>query len=77
MSVIFSTEELTAMDRAPVPIEDLGLVSLGHEFDADDLLDVEFDMSDLECHPLLASELPLNSELESLKDTSLKDTAQF
>lgn len=60
MSVIFSTEELTAMDRAPVPSARLGLVSLGHEFD----------LADLECHPLLASDLPLNSEFESLKDTA-------
>lgn len=69
MSVIFSTEELTAMDRAPVPNERLGLVSLGDEFDVDGL-DGEFDLADLECHPLLASDLPLNSELESLKDTA-------
>ena len=58
------------MDRAPVPIADLGLVSLGHEFEADDLLNDEFDMSDHECQPLLASDLPINSELESLKDTA-------
>lgn len=60
MSVIFSTEELTAMDRAPVPVADLDLVSLGHEF----LLD------DLECHSLLASDLPLNSELQSMQSTA-------
>ena len=69
MSVIFSSEELTAMDRAPVPIADLGLVSLGQEFDVDEL-ECEFDLTDLECHPLLASDLPLNSELETLKSTA-------
>lgn len=69
MSVIFSTEELTATDRAPVPLADLGLVSLGHEFDVDGL-DGEFDLTELEFHPLLASDLPLNSELESLKVTA-------
>ena len=62
MSVIFSSEELTAMDRPPVPVADLGLVSLGHEFDWDEASH-EFDLSGLECHPLLASDLPLNSEL--------------
>lgn len=60
MSVIFSTEELTAMDRAPIPISDLDLVSLGHEF----LLD------DLECQPLLASDLPLNAESQSMQSTA-------
>lgn len=64
MSVIFSSEELTAMDRAPVPVADLGLVSLGHEFDLGDF-DDEFDQVELECQPLLASDLPLNSELEA------------
>lgn len=56
------------MDRAPIPLADFGLVSLGHEFVLDDLAD-EFDLADLECQPLLASDLSLNSELESLKDT--------
>ncbi len=69
MSVIFSSEELTAMDRTPVPIADLGLVSLGQEFDVDEL-GGEFDLTDLECHPLLASDLPLNSELETLNSTA-------
>ncbi len=69
MSVIFSTEELTATDRPPVPISDLDAVSLGHEFEWD-ASEQELDYSDLECHSLLASDLPLNSELESLKDTA-------
>lgn len=60
MSVIFSAEELTARDRAPAPFSDLDLVSLGHEF----LLD------DLECQPILASDLPVNSELQSMKSTA-------
>lgn len=61
MSVIFSAEELTAKDRSPVSASDLGLISLGHEFDLG-----EFDLSDLECQPLLASDLPLNSELQGM-----------
>lgn len=60
MSVIFSSEELTAMDRPPVPVADLDVVSLGDEFD----------LSDLDCHPLLASDLPLNSELPGMPSTS-------
>ena len=62
MSVIFSTEELTAMDRPPLPISDLDVVSLGDEFALDD-----FD--DLECPPLLALDLPLNSELQMMQST--------
>ncbi len=65
MSVIFSTEELTATDRPPVPAPDLGLVSLGAEFTWDDS-----DLSDLECQPLLASDLPMNSELQAMQTTS-------
>lgn len=65
MPVVFSSEELTARDRSPVPVDDLGLVSLGQEFLLDDL-----DLSDLECHPRLASDLPLNSELQSLGSTA-------
>jgi hypothetical protein len=63
MAVIFSSEELAATDRPPIAVVDLGLVSLGHEFDWDNDADHEFDMSGLECHPILASDLPLNSEL--------------
>lgn len=60
MPVVFSSEELTAMDRSPISVSDLGLVSLGQEFLLDDL-----DLSDLECQPMLVSDLPLNSELQS------------
>ena len=69
MSVLFSTEELSAMNHAPVPIADLGLVSLGHEFEVAEF-DGECDLADLECPPLLLSDLPLNSKLESMKDPS-------
>ena len=62
MSVIFSTEELTAMDRPPLTISDLDVVSLGDEFALDD-----FD--DLECPSLLALDLPLNSELQMMQST--------
>ena len=31
MSVIFCAEELTAMDRPPLPVSDLDVVSLGDE----------------------------------------------
>lgn len=65
MSVIFSTEELTATDRPPVLAPDLGLVSLGDEFAWDDS-----DLSDLECQPLLASDLPMNSELQTTPSAS-------
>lgn len=63
MSVIFSTEELTAMDRPPLPVSDLDVVSLGDEFAWDDGFD------DLECPPLLAEDLPLNSELQTMQST--------
>ncbi len=63
MSVIFSTEELTAMDRPPLPISDLDVVSLGDEFAWDDGFD------DLQCPSLLASDLPLNSELLMMQST--------
>ena len=69
MSVIFSSEELTAMDRSPVPAPDLGLVSLGDEFAWDDSHH-EDDLSDLECQPLFASDLPLNSELQATPSES-------
>lgn len=62
MSVIFSSEELTATDRPPALVPDLGLVSLGDEFAWDD--------SDLECQPLLASDLPMNSELQKMQTAS-------
>ena len=63
MSVIFSTEELTSKDRPPLPVSDLDVVSLGDEFAWDD------DPDDLECPPLLASDLPLNSELQTMQST--------
>lgn len=58
MSAIFSTEELTAMDRPPLPVSDLDVVSLGDEFAWDD------DWDDLDSPPLLAADLPMNSELQ-------------
>ena len=63
MSVIFCAEELTAMDRPPLPVSDLDVVSLGDEFAWDD------DFDDLECPPLLASDLPMNSELQAMQST--------
>lgn len=54
------------MDRDPVPVSDLGLVSLGHEFDFED----DLDFSDLDCQPMLASDLPMNSDLESMRSTA-------
>lgn len=64
MSVIFSSEELSARDcfRRPKGDVDFDAVSLGDEFDWDGFIR-ESDQSDLECLPLLVSELPLNSEL--------------
>lgn len=56
MSAIFSSEELTAVDRPPLSVSDLDVVSLGHEFAWDD------EHGDLDSPPLLASDLPLNSE---------------
>lgn len=69
MSVIFSSEELTATDRSPVTAPDLGLVSLGAEF-AWDGADRGDDLSDLECQPLLVSDLPMNSELQGMPSAS-------
>lgn len=69
MSVIFSSEELTAVDRLPLPVSDLDLVSLGHEFVLDES-DGKLDLSDLECQPLLAAALPLNSETQGMQSTS-------
>lgn len=57
MSIIFSAEELTAVDRPAIPISDLDVVSLGDEFALDD------EHNGLESPPLVASDLPLNSEL--------------
>lgn len=68
MSVIFSLEELTAMDRKPLA-PDLGLISLGDEFDWHPS-ESDVDVSDLQCHPLLASDLPLNSELHEASASS-------
>ena len=70
MSVLHSPQELLSMDRIHFPPHDVGLVSPGDEF-AWDFASPEIDVSDLECHPLLASDLPLNSELKSLQTTQL------
>ena len=69
MSVIFSSEELTATDRAPVSAPDLGLVSLGTEFAGDDC-DLDAETAELECLPMLASDLPLNSEVQAVSSAS-------
>ena len=61
MTFVFSSEELTATDRPPALVTDLDVISLGDEFEFDD---IEIDASDLQCQPLLASDLPLNSELQ-------------
>ena len=69
MSVLLSPQEPDAMDRDHPPTADVGLVVPGDEF-AWDFTPYEIDVSDLECHPLLASDLPLNSELQSLQTTT-------
>ena len=50
------------MDRVHPPATDLDLVVPGDEF-AWDFASSNIDVSDLECQPLLAADLPLNSEL--------------
>ena len=57
------------MDRHHPPTADVGLVVPGDEF-AWDFTPREIDVSDLECQPLLASDLPLNSELSLLQTTT-------
>ena len=69
MSVLLSPQEPIAMDRNHSPPTDVGLVVPGDEF-AWDFTPREIDVSDLECHPLLASDLPLNSELQLLQTTT-------
>ena len=64
MSATLSLEEPIAMDRIHPPPTDLDLVAPGDEF-VWDFTPSDIDISDLECHPLLAADLPLNSELQS------------
>ncbi len=64
MSSVHSPKEPLAMDRIHPPPNDLDLVAPGDEFAWDDT-PCDVDVSDLECRPLLAADLPLNSELES------------
>jgi hypothetical protein len=69
MPALVLPEEPIAMDRNHSPPFDLDLVSPGDEF-AWDFAPLGIDVSDLECHPLLASDLPLNSELLSMQSTA-------
>ncbi len=69
MSVLLSPQEPAAMDHYHPPTADVGLAVPGDEF-AWDFTPREIDISDLECHPLLASDLPLNSELALLQTTT-------
>ena len=66
MSALLSPQEPIAMDHDLSPPTDVALVAPGDEF-AWDFTPRDIDVSDLECHPLLASDLPLNSELQSLQ----------
>ena len=63
MSAIFTAQELAPTDRSPLPAPDIGLVSLGAEFDWDDG-EFESDTEELDCLPMLAADLPLNSEIQ-------------
>ncbi|MBC7817704.1 MAG: hypothetical protein IAG10_12495 [Planctomycetaceae bacterium] len=69
MSVLLSPQEPVAMDRYHPPTADVNLAAPGDEF-AWDFTPREIDVSDLEYHPLLASDLPLNSELQSMQTTT-------
>ena len=69
MSVLFFPQEPDAMDCPHRPLADVDLVVPGDEF-AWDFAPREIDVTDLECHPLLASDLPLNSELQTLQTTT-------
>lgn len=64
MSVLLAPEEPVAMGHNHSPPLDVDLVAPGDEF-AWDFPDREIDVSDLNCQSLLASDLPLNSELTS------------
>jgi len=64
MSVLLAPEEPIEMGRHHSPPFDVDLVAPGDEF-AWDFPDREIDVSDLNCLSLLASDLPLNSELMS------------
>ena len=70
MSALSVSKEFDVMDRTHPLADDLGLVARGKEFVWEGPFR-EFDLSDLECQPLLASDLPLNSELQSLNSTAL------
>ena len=69
MSVLLSTQEPDALDCDHFSPTDVDLIVPGDEF-AWDFAPREIDVADLECHPMLASDLPLNSELQSLPATS-------
>ena len=69
MSVLLSPQEPAAMDRDHPPTADVGLAAPGDEF-VWDFTPREIEVSDLECQPLLASDLPLNSELHLLQTTT-------
>lgn len=69
MSVLFSPEEPIAMDRIHPSPTDLDLVAPGDEFTWN-FTPHDIDDSDLECQPLLAADLPLNSELQSRSTTT-------
>ena len=69
MSVLLSTQEPDALDCDHSFPTDVDLIAPGDEF-AWDFAPREIDVADLECHPMLASDLPLNSELQSLPATS-------
>jgi hypothetical protein len=70
MSVLHSPQRPSALDRTHPPPADVDLVVPGQEFEWGSLSG-DIDVSDLECHPLLASDLPLNSDLTSLQSTAL------
>lgn len=69
MSVLLSPQEPDALDCDHSFPTDVDLIVPGDEF-AWDFAPREIDVADLECHPMLASDLPLNSELQSLPATS-------
>ena len=69
MSVLHSPQEPVAMDRNHSLPADVGLAVPGDEF-AWDFTPRDIDVADLECQPLLASDLPLNSELALLQTTT-------
>ncbi|MFM9959918.1 MAG: hypothetical protein ACKV2Q_01690 [Planctomycetaceae bacterium] len=70
MSALLSPQEPIVMDHDQPPLTDVGLAVPGDEF-AFDFPSDAIDVSDLACQPLLASDLPLNSELFSLSTTAV------